>query len=99
MDPTSLFNFKGMVDLMVDSTTMMVRSWERKIESGGGSSVFRVDDDLRSLSADIISRASFGSNYLQGKEIFLKLRTLQKIMSNGSIGVPGARCIYLLQEI
>ncbi|XP_068330919.1 cytochrome P450 714C2-like isoform X1 [Pyrus communis] len=87
---------KGMVDLMVDSTTMMVRSWERKIESEGGSSVFRVDDYLRSLSADIISRASFGSNYLQGKEIFFKLRTLQKIMSNGNIGVPGAR--YLPTE-
>ncbi|XP_028954638.1 cytochrome P450 714C2-like [Malus domestica] len=82
---------KGMVDLMVDSTTTMLRSWESKIENEGGSAVFEVDKDLRSLSADIISRTSFGSNYSQGKEIFLKLRTLQKIMSQGNTGVPGAR--------
>ncbi|TQD98186.1 hypothetical protein C1H46_016206 [Malus baccata] len=82
---------KGMVDLMVDSTTTMLRSWESKIENEGGSAVFEVDKDLRSLSADIISRTSFGSNYSQGKEIFLKLRTLQKIMPQGNTGVPGAR--------
>ncbi|KAB2595243.1 cytochrome P450 714C2-like [Pyrus ussuriensis x Pyrus communis] len=66
---------------------------KHKIESKGGSSVFRVDNDLRSLSADIISRVSFGSNYLKGEEVFLKLRTLQKIISNGNIGVPGASFI------
>ncbi|CAB4299785.1 unnamed protein product [Prunus armeniaca] len=82
---------KGMVDLMVDCTTTMLRSWESKIEGEGGIAVFGVDEDLRSLSADIISRTSFGSNYSQGKEIFLKLRTLQKIMYQRYIGVPGAR--------
>ncbi|XP_020413623.1 cytochrome P450 714C2 isoform X2 [Prunus persica] len=82
---------KGMVELMVDCTTIMLRSWESKIEGEGGIAVFGVDEDLRSLSADIISRTSFGSNYSQGKEIFLKLRTLQKIMYQGHIGVPGAR--------
>ncbi|KAM1140282.1 hypothetical protein ACFX19_041066 [Malus domestica] len=83
---------KGMVDLMVDSTTSLLRSWESKIESEGGIAVFRVDEDLRSLSADIISRSSFGSDYSRGKEIFLKLRTLQKVMSQlGNIGIPGLR--------
>ncbi|BFG21444.1 hypothetical protein CerSpe_077180 [Prunus speciosa] len=83
---------KGVVNLMVDSTTSMLRSWESKIESEGGMAVFRVDEDLRSLSADIISRTSFGSDYSQGKEIFLKLRTLQKAMSQlGNIGIPGLR--------
>ena len=80
---------------MVDSTTSLLRSWESKIESEGGIAVFRVDEDLRSLSADIISRSSFGSDYSQGKEIFLKLRTLQKVMSQqGNIGIPGLRYIY-----
>lgn len=76
---------------MVDSTTLMLRSWESKVESEGGMALFRIDQDLRSLSADIISRSSFGSNYSKGKEIFLKLRTLQKIMSQGNIGIPGLR--------
>ncbi|KAL6289757.1 hypothetical protein ACE6H2_007267 [Prunus campanulata] len=82
---------KGMMDLMVDSTTTLLRSWESKIESEGGIAVLRVDEDMRCLLADIISRACFGSNYSEGKEIFLKLRTLQRIMSQGNIGVPGVR--------
>ncbi|ONI22295.1 hypothetical protein PRUPE_2G119600 [Prunus persica] len=87
----SLFNFKGMMDLMVDSTATLLRSWESKIESEGGIAVLRVDEEMRSLSADIISRACFGSSYSEGKEIFLKLRTLQRIMSQGNIGIPGIR--------
>ena len=83
-----------MVNIMVDSTASMLRSWESKVESEGGMALFRIDQDLRSLSADIISRSSFGSNYIKGKEIFLKLRTLQQIMSQGNLGIPGLRYIY-----
>ncbi|KAB2610030.1 cytochrome P450 714C2-like [Pyrus ussuriensis x Pyrus communis] len=69
------------------------RSSESKIESEGGIAVITVDEDLRSLAADIISKASFGSNYSEGKgkEIFLKLRTLQQSIGKGNIGVPGVR--------
>ncbi|XP_052211319.1 cytochrome P450 714C2-like [Diospyros lotus] len=82
---------KGMVSLMVDSTTVMLKSWESKIVSGGGNAEIKVDDDMRILSADIISKACFGSNYSQGERIFLKLRAIQKTMSKGHIGVPGSR--------
>ncbi|KAK4592584.1 hypothetical protein RGQ29_016922 [Quercus rubra] len=82
---------KGTVKLMVDSTTSMLRSWESRIENEGGIADIKINDDLRSLSADIISRACFGSNYSQGEEIFLKLKTLQGIMSKGNVGVPGFR--------
>ncbi|XP_023890887.2 cytochrome P450 714C2 isoform X2 [Quercus suber] len=82
---------KGMVNLMVDSTTSMLRSWESRIENEGGIADIKINDDLRSLSADIISRACFGSNYSQGEEIFLKLKTLQGIMSKGNVGIPGFR--------
>ncbi|KAM3685590.1 hypothetical protein ACJW31_11G129800 [Castanea mollissima] len=57
----------------------------------GGVADIEIVEDFRSLSADIISRASFGSNYSQGEEIFLKLKALQAIMSKGNIGVPGFR--------
>lgn len=86
--------FKGMVNLMIDSTTSLQRSWERRIiEQGEGVADIRVDEDLRSLSADIISRACFGSSYSQGKDIFLKLRTLQTAMSRDFLhfGIPGMR--------
>ena len=79
------------MSLMVDSTTVMLKSWESKIVSGGGNAEIKVDDDMRILSADIISKACFGSSYSQGERIFLKLRAIQKIMSKGHIGVPGSR--------
>lgn len=80
-----------MVSLMVNSANSLIGSWESRIESSGGMAEIRIDDDLRSLSADIISRACFRSSYSQGKEIFLKLRELQQVMSHGSVGVAGMR--------
>ncbi|KAB1225119.1 hypothetical protein CJ030_MR1G017996 [Morella rubra] len=82
---------KGMVNLMVDSTTSMLRTWERRIGHEGGIAVITIDEDLRSLAVDIISRACFGSDYSQGEEIYLKLRTLQTIMSKRNFGIPGIR--------
>ena len=80
-----------MQNLMVECTTSMLRSWESRIENKGDIAVVEIDKDLRSLSADIISRACFGSNYTQGEEIFLRLRTLEKIMSRRPLGIPGLR--------
>ncbi|KAJ6971962.1 hypothetical protein NC653_032498 [Populus alba x Populus x berolinensis] len=68
---------RSMVSLMVDSTTTMVRSWESRIEGDRGMAEINIDLEFRSLSADIISRACFGSNYTKGKEILSKLRTRQ----------------------
>lgn len=41
----------------------------------------KVDEDLRGVSADVISRACFGSSYSKGKQIFSKLRSLQHTIS------------------
>ncbi|KAL2536629.1 Cytochrome [Forsythia ovata] len=82
---------KGFVKLMAESTSTMLKTWESKAESWGGKVEIRVDDDLRSLSADIISRSCFGSNYAEGEKIFSKLQTLQMVMSKGIIGIPGLR--------
>ena len=83
---------------MVDSTKSMLRSWETRIDKGGGIAEIRVDDDLRSLSADIISRACFGSSFDQGKDIFIKLKTLKDLLSKSFIyiGIPGYRYLTLL---
>ncbi|KAG2672066.1 hypothetical protein I3843_13G021300 [Carya illinoinensis] len=82
---------KGMMSLMVDCTTSMLRAWEIRIENEGGIADIKIDKDLRTLSGDVISRACFGSNYLEGEEIFLKFRTLQKIMSKKTLGIPKFR--------
>ena len=89
---------KGMVDLMVVSTSSMLRSWESRIDKEGGIAEIKVDEYLRNSTADVISRACFGSSYDQGKDIFLKLRTLQQVMSKAFLyfGVPGFRYTYTL---
>ncbi|GFP86639.1 cytochrome p450 714a1 [Phtheirospermum japonicum] len=78
---------KGMVGLMVESAETLTNKWEGYIESdeGGNKMVeIKAEEDLRSVSADVISKACFGSSYLKGKDIFSKLRTLQKAITKQS---------------
>ncbi|KAK6943329.1 Cytochrome P450 [Dillenia turbinata] len=76
---------KGMVGLMMESATTMMETWvERLVESNEEVAEFVVDKELRSFSADFISKACFGSSYSQGKEIFARLEQLQD-----AIGKPG----------
>ncbi|KAH7654138.1 Cytochrome P450 B-class protein [Dioscorea alata] len=72
-----------MVDLMVDSTGPLLRLWESRIEEGEVE--MELYEDLRNYSADVISRACFGSSYLRGKEMFSKLRLLQKSLSKPNL--------------
>nr|GEY93179.1 cytochrome P450 714C2-like [Tanacetum cinerariifolium] len=90
---------KDMVTLMANATSTVLHSWESKIKQTGDFADIRIDNDLRSVSADIISRACFGSNYSQGEMIFSKLRALQGVMSKASIGVPVLRYLYIDHNI
>ncbi|XP_010273731.1 PREDICTED: cytochrome P450 714C2-like [Nelumbo nucifera] len=76
---------KGMVGLMVETTLPLLKLWEDQIEGGGGLADIRVDEDLINLSADVISRACFGSTYSDGKEIFSLFKRLQSTMSGATI--------------
>ncbi|XVF79699.1 hypothetical protein PTKIN_Ptkin15bG0010400 [Pterospermum kingtungense] len=73
----------------------MIKSWETRVRGKGGLAEIEVDRDLRSLSADIISRACFGSSYSEGEEIFFMIRSLQKVMTKGktTMGAPGLRLL------
>ncbi|CAN6559179.1 unnamed protein product [Malus baccata var. baccata] len=87
---------KGMINLITESTTTLVNSWNSKIETAeGGIAEIKIDSYMRSFSGDVISRACFGSNYSKGEEIFHKLRNLQEAMSKKvfSTGVPGMRLL------
>lgn len=92
---------QGMVDLMVDSAIPVLKSWEETVELGGGTAEIKVDEDLRCYSADVISRTCFGSNYIRGKEIFQKLRALQKAVSRPNLfaEITGLRCCCYLYMI
>ncbi|CAL9003080.1 unnamed protein product [Prunus brigantina] len=77
---------KGMVGLMEESTKTIIKTWESRIlESEEGIVDITIDEDLKSLSADIISRACFGSSYSQGNQIFAKIAALQDILSHPSL--------------
>lgn len=70
---------------MIKSAAPLLNSWESKIDSEDGTANIVVDDYMQTFSADVISRASFGSDYSRGKEIFLKLRALSKLMAKPSL--------------
>ncbi|KAL6967863.1 hypothetical protein U1Q18_033673 [Sarracenia purpurea var. burkii] len=84
---------KGMTSLVTESAVTMVNSWKSKIEREGGTAEIKIDQDMRSFSGDVISRACFGSNYSKGEEIFKRLGALQEALSKKvmSSGIPGTR--------
>nr|CAB3500930.1 unnamed protein product [Digitaria exilis] len=76
---------KGMVDLMVDSAQPLLKLWEERVYRNGGITDIKIDDDIRAYSADVISRTCFGSSYIKGKEIFMKIRELQQAVSKPNV--------------
>ncbi|XVF23281.1 hypothetical protein REPUB_Repub13aG0022800 [Reevesia pubescens] len=88
------FMDKGMMQLMMESAFVVVNSLNDKIDhSEGGVAELKIDDYTRSYAGDVILRACFGSNYAEGKEIFLKLRALQEILAKILLlqWIPGMR--------
>lgn len=65
------------------------------MEKAGGVASLRIDKDLKSLSAEMISKACFGSNNVIGNEIFTKMLVLQNSLSKQQaiFGLPGVRHI------
>lgn len=66
---------------MVESVAPVLEKWESQMEKAGGVASLRIDKDLKSLSAEMISKACFGSNYVIGNEIFSKMLVLQISLS------------------
>ncbi|XP_017618738.2 cytochrome P450 714C2-like [Gossypium arboreum] len=84
---------KGMMKLMEESAFLVASALNEEIEKGGGVAELKIDDYTRSFAGDVILRACFGSNYAQGKQIFLKLRDLQAILAQVLLlqWIPGIR--------
>lgn len=75
-----------MVDYMEESTLAVIRKWESLItESKEGIAEIVLDADVKFLTADVISKACFGSDYAQGNQIFAKLAIMQAALSRPSI--------------
>ncbi|VVB16007.1 unnamed protein product [Arabis nemorensis] len=79
---------KGYAKHMVECTRMMVdrlrKETEKEVEIG---------EELRRLTADIISRTEFGSSYAKGKELFNLLTVLQRLCAQATrhLCFPGSR--------
>ena len=70
---------------MVDSAQPLLKSWEERVDRNGWITDIKIDDDIRAYSADVISRTCFGSSYIKGKEIFMKIRELQQAVSKPNV--------------
>lgn len=92
----SMEKVKGMVNVMVESATSLVSSWESMVEKGGGVVDIRIDQDLKRFAADVISKACFGSSYSKGQHIFARTSALQVAMAKKSLsGFPALKYLPL----
>lgn len=91
---------KLMLPAFYESCDEMINKWENLIdEVGSGSKEVDVWPHLVTLSADVISRAAFGSSYAEGQKIFqllkqqigLALSMIQSLYFPGLRYIPTAR--------
>ncbi|KAI9108185.1 hypothetical protein K1719_021058 [Acacia pycnantha] len=78
--------FRNMVDFMEESTREIMRKWERIIEeSGGKTAEIVIDNEMKEITADIISKACFGGSYALGNQIFAKIIALTNLLAKPSV--------------
>ncbi|KAE9617370.1 putative cytochrome P450 [Lupinus albus] len=77
-----------MASMMIESSSTMIDRWVSRINCGNHE--IEVEKELIANVGEIIARASFGLQDERGKNMFLKLRTLQAklFMTNRYVGVP-----------
>jgi hypothetical protein len=71
----------------------MINTCESLASKEGSSCVLDVWPSLQNLTADVISRTAFGSNYQEGRKIFklLKEQGVYVIKSIQNVYIPGLR--------
>lgn len=78
----------------------IIKKWESHItESEGGIAELVIDGDMKTLTADVISKVCFGTSYALGNLIFAKLASMQAILAKSSVlfGFLNLRLYILVQ--
>lgn len=83
---------QGMVPEFLASCCNLIDRWKMLLASDGRSEI-DINPELQSLSADVISRAAFGSSYKEGKKIFelQKEQAVLVIEAFQALYLPGLR--------
>ncbi|QCD87239.1 acyl-CoA oxidase [Vigna unguiculata] len=88
----NLAKLKLVLPAMYDSCNQMMKEWKMLV-SETGSCMVDVWPFLNNLTADVISRTAFGSNYEEGKIVFQLLKEQTQLTAKvfRSIYIPGWR--------
>ncbi|KAG0474625.1 hypothetical protein HPP92_014311 [Vanilla planifolia] len=89
----SMTNLNVMIGMMLESTTNMLDDWSRQVASGRPE--IDVEEGIIRNAAEIIAKTSFGINQENGKLVFEKLQTMQKMLfkTHRFVGVPLGRML------
>ncbi|XP_047306318.1 cytokinin hydroxylase-like [Impatiens glandulifera] len=86
-------NLHAMTSLMLESTRKMLDRWGALVALG--KSEIDAEAELSITTGEIIARITFGLDHKNGREVFEKLRTMQKVLfsANRFVGVPFSRLV------
>ncbi|KAJ9188995.1 hypothetical protein P3X46_000338 [Hevea brasiliensis] len=92
--PLYMHKVKEMVNLMVESSSILVKSWEKIIDANGEGGIVDivVDEHVKNFTSHIASKIIFGSDHHKGIKIFPKCEALLKaIGTTTTLGIPFLR--------
>ncbi|GLU07146.1 hypothetical protein SLE2022_241140 [Rubroshorea leprosula] len=90
----SVDKLKVMVKRMVACTSPMLEEWkDQSIRARDRCTKKEMNGEFQRLAADIIAHTAFGSNFMEGKEVFQAQRQLQQwgAASSSDIFIPGSQ--------
>jgi hypothetical protein len=65
-----------MVNTMVKATTLVLDTWEQKVQDGGGSTQLEINNDMNTITSHVISHTTFGNNHKEGQQMFQQMEAL-----------------------